>query len=96
MKGSAARTAFATWVAISLLVGVTFGVLRLTDVPGERLLDGDDVVVCATVCVCWAVLTFVFGTPVVWAAVALRARILARRVRRDPARETHHRTATLR
>lgn len=95
MKDFAARTAFAAWVAISLLVGVTFGVLRLTNVPGEGPLDGDEVIVCATVCVCWSLLTFICGTPLVWVAVALRTRIRARRARRAPARDTHQRTATL-
>jgi hypothetical protein len=89
VKASAGRTALATWTAVSLIVGVTLGFLRLTNVPSDRVLDGDDIAVAAVVTVGWSLLTFVCGAPVVWATVAHRARVLARRARRYPARRTH-------
>ena len=99
MKDRVARTALATWVAISLLAGVTTGFLRLTNVPSDRLydstLDGNAMAVAAIASVGWSLLTFVCGTPLMWAVVALRTRGRSRKVGREAGRGRYHGTGKL-
>ncbi len=77
----------ATWVAIAVLTGATVAMLKLTNVPGEQLydsvIDGGGVEVAATIFVWWSVVTFACGASLTWAALALRARVVARRLQRD-------------
>ena len=87
MKTCTSRMILATWVAIAVLTGATIAMLRLTNVPGEQLydsvIDGGEVQVAAIVFVWWFVVTFVCGASLTWAVLALRARVVARRLQRD-------------
>jgi hypothetical protein len=76
----------ATWVAIAVLAGAMVAILRLTNVPGEQLydsvVDGDAVAAAVVVFGGWSVVTFMCGASLTWAVLALRARVVALRLRR--------------
>jgi len=77
----------ATVVAISVLTGATVAMLRLTNVPGEQLSDSvvaDGALESAGITFVWcSVVIFVCGASLSWAVLALRARVVAHRLRRD-------------
>jgi hypothetical protein len=91
VKTFTTRTILVTWMAAAALVGATLFMLTLTSVPTERLydsiVDGDELGAAALVFVRWSFLTFVCGAPLTWALMALRARFLAHRLRRDASEE---------
>lgn len=87
MKTHTTRMVLATWVAASVLTGATVAMLRLTNVPSEQLyesiVDGSELGTAAIVFVWAAVVTFVCGGSLTWVVLALRARVVANRLRRD-------------
>jgi hypothetical protein len=91
VKTPTARTILATWVAISVLVGTTLAFLIWTNLPSEQLyesvIDDRDVGAAAIAFFKWSLLTFVCGAPITWAVMARRTRVVARRLRHEPAEE---------
>ena len=74
-----------------MLVGTTLAFLTWTNLPSEQLYesvsDDLDVGVAAVVFLKWSLLTFACGAPLTWAVVARQTRVVARRLRREPAEE---------